>query len=98
MTDSNRRGPAITFSRASAHEIRELRPVSILYCDMVDSTGLSRRLHPEDYQDLLVRFRDICARSAEQLTGKIVQSVADNVVAYFGYPVAAEDDSIHPRK
>jgi class 3 adenylate cyclase len=91
MTDSDQ--TAHLGSAASVHDHRELRPVSVLFCDIVDSTGLSRRMRPEDFQDLLVRFRNTCTRLIEQWGGRVVQTVGDGVLACFGYVAAHEEDS-----
>ena len=71
---------------------RELRPVSILYCDIVDSTGLSRRLPAEDYQDLIAWFQTTCTQLIEKSGGEVIQTAGDSVLACFGRLVAREDD------
>jgi class 3 adenylate cyclase/tetratricopeptide (TPR) repeat protein len=93
MSDHNELARSGALPGRNDRDLRELRPVSILCCDIVDSTGLSRRLHPEDFQDLLVRFRETCVRLTEQASGQVVQSVGDAVLVCFGYSAAHEEDS-----
>jgi class 3 adenylate cyclase/tetratricopeptide (TPR) repeat protein len=71
----------------------ERRQLTILFCDLVDSVGLSIRLDPEDLRDLLAAYRQGCARSIKRYDGYVARYVGDGILAYFGYPVAHEDDA-----
>ena len=67
--------------------------MSVLFCDLVGSVELSRKLDPEDFRDLVQTYRTLCAESVERHGGTIAQFHGDGVVVYFGYPVAQEGDA-----
>ena len=71
----------------------ELRPVSILFADIVGSTPLAERLAPEDYAALIGGCIDRMCRAVEQFGGVIDAYMGDGIAAFFGFPAAAEDDA-----
>jgi predicted ATPase/class 3 adenylate cyclase len=68
------------------------RHCTIVFCDLVGSTELSERLDPEDFREILRAYQTACAAVVEQRRGHIAQYLGDGILAYFGYPTAAEDD------
>ena len=70
----------------------ELRQLSVLFCDIVDSVGLVARLGPEDFYELQQEFHYTCSRVVHEFGGFVAELLGDGVVAYFGYPVTHEDD------
>ena len=70
----------------------ERRQLTIMFCDLVDSVGLSTRLDPEDLRDVIATYHRACARSIDQYSGYIARYLGDGVLIYFGYPEAHEDD------
>jgi len=71
----------------------QLRHMTALFCDIVDSTSLAEQLDPEDFRDVLSGYHAACARAIEHFHGYVAQYQGDGVVAYFGYPHAHEDDA-----
>src|SRR5262249_4971501 len=71
----------------------ERRQVTIMFCDLVDSTGLSERIDPEELRDVIRGYYDICARDISRTGGYVARFSGDGVLAYFGYPVAHEQDA-----
>ena len=71
----------------------ERRLVSVLFCDMVGSTELARRLDPEDLRQLLRSYQDCVAAAVTRYGGHLAQYLGDGVMAYFGWPSAHEDDA-----
>jgi class 3 adenylate cyclase/predicted ATPase len=69
------------------------RQLTVLFCDLVDSTALSRRLDPEDLQDVIRRFLDACGQSIGRFNGYIAKYLGDGMLVYFGYPQANENDA-----
>lgn len=69
----------------------ERRQLTILFCDLVGSTGLSTLMDPEDLHDLIVRFQEYCVRQIEEAGGFVARFAGDGILAYFGYPAALED-------
>jgi len=71
---------------------QQLKPVTILFADVVESTRLSRRLEPEDVQAVmdgaLRRFTSI----VESQHGRVFQYAGDGLLAVFGAVESREDD------
>jgi class 3 adenylate cyclase len=74
-------------------ERAEWRQISVLFCDLVDAVELARRLDPEDWCEVLRAHQTECARAVAAQGGEIAQYLGEGVLAYFGYPVAHEDDA-----
>jgi class 3 adenylate cyclase/tetratricopeptide (TPR) repeat protein len=75
---------------ASAAERRHL---TVMICDLVDSTALSTRLDPEDMSAVIDAFQAACARITLASDGFLADFRGDGILAYFGYPRAHEDDA-----
>jgi Adenylate and Guanylate cyclase catalytic domain len=71
----------------------ERRQLTILFCDLVGSTALSRQLDPEDYRAAVRAYQAACAPVIERFDGHIAQYLGDGLLVYFGYPLAHEDDA-----
>jgi class 3 adenylate cyclase/tetratricopeptide (TPR) repeat protein len=71
----------------------ERRQLTVMFCDLVDSTALSRRLDPEDLQEVTRRFLDACSYAIGRFNGYIAKYMGDGMLVYFGYPNAHEDDT-----
>ena len=71
----------------------ERRQLTVLFCDLVDSTALSRRVDPEDLQDAVRRFLDACSQNIGRFNGYIAKYMGDGMLVYFGYPHAHENDA-----
>src|SRR5215470_15383021 len=51
----------------------ERRQLTVLFCDLVDSTVLSGQLDPEDLREVLRAYQTACATVIERLEGHIAQ-------------------------
>jgi hypothetical protein len=71
----------------------ERRQLTVLFCDLVDSTALSRRLDPEDYRAVVRVYQAACAEVIQRFDGHIAQYLGDGLLVYFGSPLAHEDDA-----
>ena len=71
----------------------ERRQITVMFCDLVGSTQLSRILDPEDLRDVVHEYRDACAAAINRYEGTVAQYQGDGILVYFGYPVAHEDDA-----
>jgi class 3 adenylate cyclase/predicted ATPase len=69
----------------------ERRQLTLMFCDLVDSTALAARLDPEDMRDVISAYQDCCAGMIARFEGHIARFMGDGVLAYFGYPIAHED-------
>jgi class 3 adenylate cyclase/predicted ATPase len=71
----------------------ERRQLTVLFCDLVDSTVLSSQLDPEDLREVVRAYQDTCAKVIARFEGHIAQYLGDGLLVYFGYPLAHEDDA-----
>jgi class 3 adenylate cyclase/tetratricopeptide (TPR) repeat protein len=71
----------------------ERRHLTILFCDMVDSTNYADRLDPEDFRRLMEGFLQSCSAVIRRHKGVTASYIGDAIQSFFGYPVADEDDS-----
>jgi class 3 adenylate cyclase len=77
-------------SRAPEAERRQL---TVLFCDLVDSTVLASQLDPEEWRSVVRAYQDTCAKVIARYEGHIAQYLGDGLLVYFGYPSAHEDDA-----
>src|SRR3989442_4027507 len=78
---------------ASSRPEAERRQLTVLFCDLVDSTVLARQLDPEDLREVVRAYQDTCAKVIARFEGHIAQYLGDGLLVYFGYPLAHEDDA-----
>ncbi len=71
----------------------ERRHLTVLFCDLVDSTKLAAGLDPEDWHEVVRGYHEQCSRAIERYGGHIAQYLGDGILVYFGYPRAHEDDA-----
>jgi TOMM system kinase/cyclase fusion protein len=71
----------------------ERRQLTVMFCDLVDSTKLSSQLDPEDYREMVRAYQATCSEVIQRYDGHIAQYLGDGLLVYFGYPQAHEDDA-----
>src|SRR5215813_10384542 len=71
----------------------ERRQLTVMFCDLVNSTGLASRLDPEDLREVIGAFHRRAADTVAAFDGFVAQYTGDGVLVYFGYPQAHEDDA-----
>src|SRR6516165_4584171 len=71
----------------------ERRQLTVMFCDLVDSTKLSSQLDPEDWRDVVRAYQATCTEVIRHYDGHIAQLLGDGLLVYFGYPQAHEDDA-----
>jgi class 3 adenylate cyclase len=71
----------------------ERRQLTVMFCDLVDSTRISSQLDPEDYRDVVRPYQRECTEVIQRYDGHIAQLLGDGLLVYFGYPLAHEDDA-----
>jgi predicted ATPase/class 3 adenylate cyclase len=71
----------------------ERRQLTILFCDLVDSTRLSSQLDPEEYREVVRAYQSACTEVIQRYDGHIAQLLGDGLLIYFSYPHGHEDDA-----
>ena len=71
----------------------ERRQLTVMFCDLVDSTRLASQLDPEDYRAVVRAYQQTCAAVIQPFDGHIAQYLGDGLLVYFGYPQAHDDDA-----
>jgi class 3 adenylate cyclase len=86
---------ALRADAASTHdpEPAERRQITVMFCDLVGSTELSRRLDPEDMRAIIAAHHKSSTECIGANGGFVAKYMGDGVVAYFGYPTASEHDA-----
>ncbi len=82
-----------TGARTAASDEAERRLLTVLFCDLMDSTRLSSELELEDYRALIAAYQEACSRVLARYGGYLAKFMGDGVLAYFGYPTAHDDDA-----
>jgi class 3 adenylate cyclase len=71
----------------------ERRQLTVMFCDLVDSTKLSSQLDPEEYREVVRAYQSVCTEVITRFDGHMAQLLGDGLLVYFGYPHAHEDDA-----
>lgn len=70
----------------------ELKPVTALFADVVGSTTLAEQMDPEDWTAMINEAFDLMSQAVFRYEGTIAQLQGDAMLAFFGAPIAHEDD------
>jgi predicted ATPase/class 3 adenylate cyclase len=84
-----------TDSQTAVQELEhsaERRQVTAVVCGLADLESIAERLDPEDLHELLIAYHITCADVVRRVDGHIARVTDDQIVVYFGYPSAHEDD------
>ena len=76
----------------TAPEAGEIRRLTILYVDLVDSAELAERAGLDTYGQLVSRYHEVVVRTVSRFDGYIDCPTGESILAVFGHPVAYEDD------
>ena len=71
----------------------EHKQVTVLFCDIANSTPLAERVGPERMHALLNGFFELALAEVHRVEGTINQFLGDGFMALFGAPLAHEDDA-----
>ncbi|MDQ1556760.1 MAG: hypothetical protein QOI02_1762, partial [Actinomycetota bacterium] len=77
---------------AAPEDSGEIRRLTILFADLVDSTALSTRVEPEIYRTVVGRYRHQVHEVVDRYEGHIGSTHGDGLLAVFGHPKAHEND------
>jgi class 3 adenylate cyclase len=68
--------------------------VTIVFCDLCDSTALAERLDAETFRRVLAKYFRSMSAVVERHEGAVEKFIGDAVMALFGVPVVREDDAL----
>lgn len=71
----------------------ERRYMTLMFCDLVDSTRIAAGLDIEDMHEINRAYQTACAEAIKKFDGYVARYMGDGLLAYFGYPAAREDDA-----
>jgi TOMM system kinase/cyclase fusion protein len=71
----------------------EHRHLTVMFCDLVDSTGLAQKLDAEAYRRVVQAYQARAGEAIARYAGHVAQYLGDGLLVYFGYPQAHEDDA-----
>ncbi len=71
----------------------ERRYLTVMFCDLVGSTGISAQLDAEEWRDLVGSYLDAASAAVTDMGGYVAKKLGDGILALFGYPVAHENDA-----
>ena len=75
------------------HPRAERRQLTVLFCDLADSTRLAQQLDPEDLREVMRAYQATCVAVIQRFAWYVAQYLGDGLLVYFGYPQAHEDDA-----
>ncbi len=70
----------------------ERRVVTVLFCDVADSTGFAERVDPEEWAEIMDEAFDYMTIPVHRYQGTVARLMGDGVLALFGAPTSHEDD------
>jgi class 3 adenylate cyclase len=71
----------------------ERRHLTILFCDLVGSVTLTSQLDPEEWRATVAGYQRSVSEAVTRFGGEVVRYIGDGIMAFFGYPVAHENDA-----
>ena len=92
VLDVDRGNPDAEDLLAPPDRYGEIRRLTIMFADLVDSTALSTRIEPETYSALVSRYQNQVSAIVAQYEGHIGSLKGDGLLAVFGHPKAHEND------
>lgn len=82
-----------TQSQRVAKQDGERRQLTVVWCGLANAKALHASLGPDELHDLLSQYQARCREVVVAHGGKLVVYPGDGLLAYFGHPVAREDDA-----
>ena len=78
---------------AAVEATGERRYLTVMFCDLVGSTGIAAKLDAEEWRDLVGTYLDAASAAVTEMGGHVAKKLGDGILALFGYPLAHENDS-----
>jgi class 3 adenylate cyclase/predicted ATPase len=77
----------------TAEAVGERRYLTVMFCDLVGSTGISAQLDAEEWRDLVGAYLEAASAGVTEMGGHVAKKLGDGLMSLFGYPVALENDA-----
>ena len=91
--DQPARADPLSTSSTPEQTAGERRHLTVMFCDLCGSTQLATRLDPEEMREVLVTYQNVVSGEIARLGGYISKFMGDGILAFFGYPIAHEDNA-----
>jgi class 3 adenylate cyclase/predicted ATPase len=85
--------PPVPPTTAAAEAGGERRYLTVMFCDLVGSTGIAAKLDAEEWRDLVGGYLNAASAAVAEMGGHVAKKLGDGLLALFGYPVAQENDT-----
>jgi len=79
-------------ARTEGRMVGERRVVTMLFCDILGSTGAAELLDPEDWSAIINQAFEHMIKPVYRYEGTVARLMGDGILAFFGAPIAHEDD------
>jgi class 3 adenylate cyclase len=79
-------------ARANQSVSGERRIVTMLFCDVKGSTAMAETLDPEDWAEIMNGTFEYLIKPVYRYEGTLARLMGDAILAFFGAPIAHEDD------
>jgi class 3 adenylate cyclase len=67
--------------------VGERRYITVMFCDLVDPTGIAARLDAEEWRELVGAYLDAASAAVTEMGGTVAKKLGDGLMALFGYPI-----------
>jgi TOMM system kinase/cyclase fusion protein len=71
----------------------ERRQITVMFCGLTSLTSQSEQLDPEELHSVLPAYQELCDKIIQRYEGHVAQYLGNEIMVYFGYPQAHEDDA-----
>src|SRR6266851_5873427 len=71
----------------------ERRHLTVLFCDLVNSTSIAAQLDPEEWRAIIADYHRAASQAVERFGGYVAQYLGDGMMAYFGWPEARDNEA-----
>jgi class 3 adenylate cyclase/predicted ATPase len=71
----------------------ERRHLTILFCDLVGSVTLAAQVDPEEWRATVAGYQRAASEAIRRFGGEVARYVGDGIMAFFGYPLAHDNDA-----
>ncbi len=79
-------------AKASQRMRGERRVITMLFCDVTGSTSMAEQLDPEEWAEIMNEAFDYLITPIYRYEGTLARMMGDGILAFFGAPIAHEDD------